>query len=193
MCATLPRTGAGRLPCMRRVSIPSSSGHQFTAWRPAVASRRRGTGFNPFFIRASVYCAARPRTGMTSGLVSIPSSSGHQFTALLLGVAVADAGVVSIPSSSGHQFTGKERQQAARREAAVSIPSSSGHQFTGYWDRTISTCGLLTVSIPSSSGHQFTVLPFQESLKAQLDQVSIPSSSGHQFTGPRAGRARRRA
>ena len=89
------------------VSIPSSSGHQFTASFPskiaiseipafqsllhqgisllvsalhAVEELRHG-GFNPFFIRASVYwtataCCARP----VRRCVSIPSSSGHQFT-----------------------------------------------------------------------------------------------------------------
>ena len=37
------------------VSIPSSSGHQFTECESGVSRSGPGKGFNPFFIRASVY------------------------------------------------------------------------------------------------------------------------------------------
>ena len=40
------------------VSIPSSSGHQFTASTAAVIADRSEDSFNPFFIRASVYCGS---------------------------------------------------------------------------------------------------------------------------------------
>ena len=41
----------------------------------------RRAGFNPFFIRASVYCAMQARgDAREERAVSIPSSSGHQFT-----------------------------------------------------------------------------------------------------------------
>ena len=41
----------------RLVSIPSSSGHQFTDKASRLAPHREAPGrFNPFFIRASVYC-----------------------------------------------------------------------------------------------------------------------------------------
>ena len=89
------------------VSIPSSSGHQFTAYRPVV--RDRATGAD----------------------VSIPSSSGHQFTVANVAGGGTSCGRVSIPSSSGHQFTATF--MTASIEAGhnqVSIPSSSGHQFT---------------------------------------------------------------
>ena len=62
------------------VSIPSSSGHQFTGRRYGNAGERPDT-------------------------VSIPSSSGHQFTAWNYPNCNAAATPVSIPSSSGHQFT----------------------------------------------------------------------------------------
>ena len=92
---------------MRMVSIPSSSGHQFTAIRiiiylPFMAF----TGFNPFFIRASVYCIPTHAGEFIPGdCVSIPSSSGHQFTANQFGTVRDWQKLVSIPSSSGHQFT----------------------------------------------------------------------------------------
>ena len=101
--------GSSARPCCiatRAVSIPSSSGHQFTGWQAGFgqdalwgrfnpffirasvywaahagsdgACRRR---FNPFFIRASVYCHPEIRAARESiAPVSIPSSSGHQFT-----------------------------------------------------------------------------------------------------------------
>ena len=40
------------------VSIPSSSGHQFTVKARNSPTSGLGVGFNPFFIRASVYCCA---------------------------------------------------------------------------------------------------------------------------------------
>ena len=67
---------------LRPVSIPSSSGHQFTeqvVWL------------------YGIYAVA----------VSIPSSSGHQFTACLSAIRASKSIIVSIPSSSGHQFTGQ--------------------------------------------------------------------------------------
>ena len=130
MCATLPRTGAGRLPCMRRVSIPSSSGHQFTACNPAAYQWHRG-------------------------VVSIPSSSGHQFTAahadevktlacqfqslLHQGISLLASGrrPLGVPpvwfQSLLHQGISLlcPRWRATATSCAVSIPSSSGHQFTG--------------------------------------------------------------
>ncbi len=64
------------------VSIPSSSGHQFTGGGYLADAVHVGKRFNPFFIRASVYCApGRPTAPSCSPPVSIPSSSGHQFTA----------------------------------------------------------------------------------------------------------------
>ena len=63
------------------VSIPSSSGHQFTGRTSSARSGPWRTSFNPFFIRASVYWYAAPTpNAVRHGPVSIPSSSGHQFT-----------------------------------------------------------------------------------------------------------------
>ena len=139
------------------VSIPSSSGHQFTvlqvlSLRAYVRKRfqsllhqgislllgRLCTGaacdrprFNPFFIRASVYCVPLTvRKGAQSRLVSIPSSSGHQFTEVLRNLFTGLLLAVSIPSSSGHQFTGPLTWRQSLTMFTVSIPSSSGHQFT---------------------------------------------------------------
>ena len=64
------------------VSIPSSSGHQFTVLHHAQVS-------------------------VPKDHVSIPSSSGHQFTAKEDAETQIWSEYVSIPSSSGHQFTGR--------------------------------------------------------------------------------------
>ena len=150
-----PRRGAAR---RNVVSIPSSSGHQFTGWGRFCAVFRSWNSFNPFFIRASVYCD--PPSKLASEFrdaVSIPSSSGHQFTGgahfaggsrnagrcfnpffirasvycAASGAATLACNCVSIPSSSGHQFTGRTSPAGAAMANCVSIPSSSGHQFTG--------------------------------------------------------------
>ena len=104
----LDRVHDGNHGAVRPVSIPSSSGHQFTGcpslgpegprhpcfnpffirasvyWQRSLGDALGcQTGFNPFFIRASVYCLRDD--GVVDVLaqeVSIPSSSGHQFTAL---------------------------------------------------------------------------------------------------------------
>ena len=90
------------------VSIPSSSGHQFTAGRPCSSAwRQTSGGFNPFFIRASVYCRATTGRGDAPGSPSFQSLL-HQGISLLRWSDCdesADAAAVSIPSSSGHQFT----------------------------------------------------------------------------------------
>ena len=165
------------------VSIPSSSGHQFTGGPGLQAGQILPPCFNPFFIRASVYCPApRASVRMSDICVSIPSSSGHQFTGderpdsrlsrgacfnpffirasvyclsnivdacvnldkefqslLHQGISLLDAlhvldhvavAGVSIPSSSGHQFTACRACQPPSWIVSVSIPSSSGHQFT---------------------------------------------------------------
>ena len=63
------------------VSIPSSSGHQFTEYSSSFRYAVVEGGFNPFFIRASVYWQSQVAEIETPQDVSIPSSSGHQFTA----------------------------------------------------------------------------------------------------------------
>ena len=140
------------------VSIPSSSGHQFTGM-------------------------IDPRDTRTSGDVSIPSSSGHQFTAAIL--MIARAGWARSFQSLLHQGIsllgyGPVSKQGGRGK--VSIPSSSGHQFTGMPLPTRSRKGI-SVSIPSSSGHQFTGRRLSGGNNREMKTVSIPSSSGHQFTG----------
>ena len=163
------------------VSIPSSSGHQFTAGQRRQRRRGARTGFNPFFIRASVYCDPVPY--VYQRLTQPFQSLLHQGISLLTATAGTlrwSAVSVSIPSSSGHQFTGRLRRGVrTHTRRRVSIPSSSGHQFTGrrqrlspsglhrfnpffirasvYWiSRRIAYWGSIGVSIPSSSGHQFT-------------------------------------
>ena len=54
------------------ISLLGTSSQTGSCWR--------GSSFNPFFIRASVYCPPGPRRRGCGGWVSIPSSSGHQFT-----------------------------------------------------------------------------------------------------------------
>ena len=91
---------------LKTVSIPSSSGHQFTAQAQGNDFQSYQLCFNPFFIRASVYCpTASARPAPCAAWVSIPSSSGHQFTESPLPDDPGGNRRVSIPSSSGHQFT----------------------------------------------------------------------------------------
>ena len=142
--------------------------------------------FNPFFIRASVYCLPFPEGSHYAwqAQVSIPSSSGHQFTDGQSFNAFHAFCNVSIPSSSGHQFTGRTLFPPNSR----TIPSFQSllHQGISLLRRRAVSahCGAAPVSIPSSSGHQFT--GERDGTQApQRGGVSIPSSSGHQFTGPR--------
>ena len=139
--------------------------------------------FNPFFIRASVYCAVTANLRKyTNFRVSIPSSSGHQFTAnRLLRSAATSRSPVSIPSSSGHQFTGWLRRSSYKQQQpgfqsllhqGISLlesePLPEGDvsdcfnpffiRASVYWTETRRrSLPLIWVSIPSSSGHQFTV------------------------------------
>ena len=113
------------------VSIPSSSGHQFTVI-PFSANGLRGLGeFQSLLHQGiSLLPAFRP-SSWRAATVSIPSSSGHQFTGLAILASNTAWAKVSIPSSSGHQFTESRDLSETSKRRLVSIPSSSGHQFTG--------------------------------------------------------------
>ena len=190
------------------VSIPSSSGHQFTVPLLRRAKAACNIGFNPFFIRASVYwpkcTTGLPRPDATwfqsllhQGIslldmqpqhswndcesVSIPSSSGHQFTVRVGRGLPAGHGHVSIPSSSGHQFTEAQGGKGQYAGLSVSIPSSSGHQFTVR--RRVRPCR--SAGMFQSLLHQGISLlkAFLYNCRTIGGAVSIPSSSGHQFTG----------
>ena len=141
-----------------------------------------GIRFNPFFIRASVYCArVRLRRVRRRNAVSIPSSSGHQFTVRRRVGLRSHPETVSIPSSSGHQFTGPPCAWPRTAPSWVSIPSSSGHQFTvNEYSPQFQQMGFKFQSLL----HQGISLLRQNILAkgASMDNVSIPSSSGHQFT-----------
>ena len=89
--------------------------------------------FNPFFIRASVYCDLAHSFG--SAKEAKFQSLLHQGISLLIDRPQhpnpVKAEKVSIPSSSGHQFTVyRSMPRSTRPRRRVSIPSSSGHQFT---------------------------------------------------------------
>ena len=114
------------------VSIPSSSGHQFTALHKT-ANRIAGKEMFQSLLHQGISLLASDHTTVCGqwDLVSIPSSSGHQFTGRWTPCAPPCAPrSVSIPSSSGHQFTETQAGVSTGRHVAVSIPSSSGHQFT---------------------------------------------------------------
>ena len=120
------------------VSIPSSSGHQFTVVLQLCHVLLLCRRFNPFFIRASVYCAAK--AAQLGDVVRVFQSLLHQGISLLMDSIYKSSLTscsVSIPSSSGHQFTGSGMAHPSLlRIIPVSIPSSSGHQFTvdlRYW------------------------------------------------------------
>ena len=120
---------------VRQVSIPSSSGHQFTAAPDDGRAMPKRERFNPFFIRASVYCnpswvqlghaSLRFNPFFIRASVYCVTQQGHaqrrlcmEFQSLLhQGISLLAyvarnprirALYVSIPSSSGHQFTGTD-------------------------------------------------------------------------------------
>ena len=194
--------------CEKFVSIPSSSGHQFTASRPRIGTAPGRGRFNPFFIRASVYW--KNITDPTMSISSFPFQSLlHQGISLLdfSATLVGSNASVSIPSSSGHQFTAARPRRRRRPLPGVSIPSSSGHQFTD-----------IALFKACCAAHDYGFNPFfirasvyciggarraaddQKAFQSLLHQgisllvsewrvwidqpyaVSIPSSSGHQFT-----------
>ena len=149
--------GRGIVMGLWDVSIPSSSGHQFTGGHHEKIGAYR-LGFNPFFIRASVYWASLVSVARRNPcVVSIPSSSGHQFTV----VRLTPGDVIDLPEFQSLLHQGISllaelvRTRPGRSVDFVSIPSSSGHQFTGPTQGT-GHGQTHFVSIPSSSGHQFT-------------------------------------
>ena len=115
-----------------QVSIPSSSGHQFTGnslaggWIPALG------GFNPFFIRASVYWL-RAMQSPARHMPLLFQSLLHQGISLL-----AYIGPLSLPENArfqsllhqGISLLGVRTPAKRAGTETVSIPSSSGHQFT---------------------------------------------------------------
>ena len=115
------------------VSIPSSSGHQFTGYYVPTVECKPHRCFNPFFIRASVYCSTggpRSRAGRRTGFNPFFIRASVYWVDLLILFTEIRWLAVSIPSSSGHQFTGLRPKRLSVVLSAVSIPSSSGHQFT---------------------------------------------------------------
>ena len=115
------------------VSIPSSSGHQFTAEN--LPEYKHGTfyiGFNPFFIRASVYCVLT--------LLDDGSHFSSEFQSLLhqgISLLKTEKRISSITltgfQSLLHQGISLLHAHPPPGPSAapdVSIPSSSGHQFT---------------------------------------------------------------
>ena len=168
--------------CPPPVSIPSSSGHQFTASAPPDGRSCPRRRFNPFFIRASVYCAPSGDSGDIAREVSIPSSSGHQFTGNLQGLCRPCHQAVSIPSSSGHQFTVLRVGGLAVRDATA---------FQSLLHQGISLLAAAEAARAEKSARAFQSLLHQGISLLLLtffmihpaeDSVSIPSSSGHQFT-----------
>ena len=100
------QSGLSRAAVVPTVSIPSSSGHQFTGYQPHLVPVPERWSFNPFFIRASVYCPATWSCALRAQVAF--QSLLHQGISLLQ----------------------VKKREGRRRRAAVSIPSSSGHQFT---------------------------------------------------------------
>ena len=166
-----------------KVSIPSSSGHQFTGKSAQPPARR-------------------------AFLVSIPSSSGHQFTAilrvgtrmlspsvfqsllhqgislLLITVVVDHHHLLRLFQSLLHQGISLLACSATRRNSKSTSFQSLLHQ-------GISLLGgrFFCVRAPSFCFNPFfiraSVYCVREAFRtARNSIVSIPSSSGHQFTGP---------
>ena len=140
--------------------------------------------FNPFFIRASVYCLRPLNRALVQSL---------EFQSLLhQGISLLDTDsndgeeykiYVSIPSSSGHQFTVFYSYEMINGLYCLRFQSLL-HQGISLLDSNLFAIGPVAdnVSIPSSSGHQFTGT-VKYGTRQVTATVSIPSSSGHQFTG----------
>ena len=165
------------------VSIPSSSGHQFTG-------NSLGTAWSACFqafqslLHQGISLLQNLNVWIEYFQMAFQSLL-HQGISLLhfAGFLVENPSVmVSIPSSSGHQFT--VRSPKPSRRSKISWFQSLLHQGISLLrlDARRPYDGLEIVSIPSSSGHQFTEFaPLGPG--GQRFVVSIPSSSGHQFTG----------
>ena len=123
--------------CSWKVSIPSSSGHQFTegAWRPA--RRRWRRPFQSLLHQGiSLLPCCRASSIRRTRAVSIPSSSGHQFTGWQLHqTAIKPALEFQSLLHQGISLLGVDFFGTAPQISMVSIPSSSGHQFTALWLR----------------------------------------------------------
>ena len=141
------------------VSIPSSSGHQFTGPWPGAVPHCAGPFQSLLHQGISLLENLSVRNKMPLRItVSIPSSSGHQFTAILgLCAIICSSILVSIPSSSGHQFT------------EIYSPSQLTAEKIGFQSLLHQGISLLLQFFPYRENMDFS--------------VSIPSSSGHQFTG----------
>ena len=140
-------------------------GISLLACRDATLFPRRREGFNPFFIRASVYWhVGMQRYSLGDGKVSIPSSSGHQFTGfapgtwraaraprfqslLHQGISLLHAKILGLKVTNKYlrfnpffirasvYWNWRRPRRRMTGSNCVSIPSSSGHQFTGHAHR----------------------------------------------------------
>ena len=143
---------------MRTVSIPSSSGHQFTDGGGARPRRVHDFCFNPFFIRASVYWAPacrraalrRPSFNPFFIRASVYCSSFHFCSPSVWSLfqSLLHQGISLLRTTFSRSFDMKkdcfnpffirasvycwaELVIEGTDQERVSIPSSSGHQFTG--------------------------------------------------------------
>ncbi len=138
------------------VSIPSSSGHQFTD-RRIMRKRRWLDGFNPFFIRASVYC---PETvSPVDARMIMFQSLLHQGISLLFQLHFQFGNAaLGLFQSLLHQGISLLQSVLSRSAASALRFQSLLHQGISLlllW-RPRSRQAMIFVSIPSSSGHQFT-------------------------------------
>ncbi len=163
------------------VSIPSSSGHQFTGLRVFRSSFGIEL-FQSLLHQGISLLRVRPARALSRIRdVSIPSSSGHQFTAVSRLLIQAGVPVFQSLLHQGISLLGAKCAKSTWNIAAVSIPSSSGHQFTGFrrgasgwWDRGSFNPFFIRASV--------YCVAYGIYLIAGVNGVSIPSSSGHQFT-----------
>ena len=190
------------------VSIPSSSGHQFTVMRWWLGYRASRFPFQSLLHQGiSLLCNTTLSRTRPCASVSIPSSSGHQFTEFQHPLPGLVGGVVSIPSSSGHQFTesgtgfiqidNKTEFQSLLHQGISLLPVHAGvgvQRHVGFQSLLHQGISLLPGMdcILAMHGYSFQSLLHQGiSLLDGVDgcqerlvaRVSIPSSSGHQFTG----------
>ena len=158
----------------RPVSIPSSSGHQFTGCANQCDQRWHGLRFNPFFIRASVYwtCIGPAIPSRALRPVSIPSSSGHQFT---------ERPKSRVDDGVGMKFQSLLHQGISLLQGKYQLRKPRGVQFQSLLHQGISLLdgssffeegNAFSVSIPSSSGHQFTALTWAQLVQFETDRFN---------------------
>ena len=121
-----------------RVSIPSSSGHQFTELYKRFWTMQERLSFNPFFIRASVYWISCQKIWRDYRRRFNPFFIRASVYCRSTGRSAATTAPCFNPFFiRASVYWRQQPENCIWIWCKVSIPSSSGHQFTAFlWTRT---------------------------------------------------------